>query len=111
MSKRIVILAVGGMMEDAVRRLNYTGVAIFRCGKHGNGVAHKTTMACLRERTDFMKKQEVCLKPCPFCGGEAKSFTAFGTQVECTKCGAKVYDFEDNIAFAKWNARTKGLIL
>lgn len=47
MSKKIVILAVGGMMEDAVRRLNYTGVAIFRYGKHGNGMAHKNNSSIL----------------------------------------------------------------
>lgn len=80
MSKRIVILAVGGMMEDAVRRLNYTGVAIFRCGKHGNGVAHKTTMACLRERTDFMK--------CKICNGTG--FVGIGPRIrgikKCESC-------------------------
>lgn len=45
------------------------------------------------------------LKPCPFCGGQAKMFSAFGTQVQCTKCGAKVYDLVMELALAKWNNR------
>ncbi len=48
------------------------------------------------------------VKTCPFCDGEAEIFTAFGTNVECTKCGAKVYDFCKEKAVSKWNKRIPG---
>lgn len=43
------------------------------------------------------------LKPCPFCGGAPQIFTAFGTKVECTKCGVKIYDFSKETAISRWN--------
>lgn len=57
------------------------------------------------------------LKPCPFCGGEAKLFTyrlgedSEGAHVECRGCYAKSADTEDAYAdvataSAAWNART-----
>ncbi len=45
------------------------------------------------------------LKPCPFCSSKARLFTAFGTIVECEKCGAKIYDFTEEKAIKKWNRR------
>jgi len=48
------------------------------------------------------------VKLCPFCGGAAKVFAAFGTSVECTKCGARVYDLYDKNAISKWNKRVSG---
>ena len=60
------------------------------------------------------------LKPCPFCGGEAKvvygkyflTLTA-KTHVECTKCGAKTREFKscytsyyaEMSAKVTWNVR------
>lgn len=58
----------------------------------------------------------VSLKPCPFCGGEAKEgLTTYGKKdfVTCTKCGAKTRNYhpaeesyESGIARKAWNKRT-----
>ena len=45
------------------------------------------------------------LKRCPFCNGRAKVFTALGTKISCTQCGASVYDLDKAAAVAKWNRR------
>ena len=63
-----------------------------------------TAAKCTKyEKVDLVKS--VKLKLCPFCGGLAKIFTAFGTHIECTKCGAKIYDFAEEKASRKWNRR------
>lgn len=63
-----------------------------------------------RKKYKYLKKLEECKEPlellrCPFCKGEPKLFTAMGTQIECTRCGAKVYDSSKEGAIAKWNRR------
>ncbi len=50
------------------------------------------------------------LKPCPFCGGEARRYNgnidSYG--VVCNKCGAKVYGYASKASATKaWNTRTK----
>lgn len=56
------------------------------------------------------------LKPCPFCGGEAKikSSSAFGlipcVYVQCQKCGVRTGNWtskSQNKANAFWNRRTE----
>lgn len=50
------------------------------------------------------------LKPCPFCGGEAKMFTFVGEEyyVKCICCCART-DFYDSEFYAVkfWNKRVK----
>lgn len=55
--------------------------------------------------------KEIELKPCPFCGGEARTYDGnidtFG--VVCKKCGAKVYGYETRKkADNAWNRRVGG---
>lgn len=50
------------------------------------------------------------LRPCPFCGGEAKEFTGEDAAphrwtVECDSCGAHVGSDTRHKARAKWNRR------
>ena len=52
------------------------------------------------------------LKPCPFCGGEAKEFTGEDAAphrwtVECDSCGAHVGSDTRHKARAKWNRRAE----
>lgn len=52
------------------------------------------------------------LKPCPFCGGEAKEFTGEDAAphrwtVECDRCGAHVGSDTRHKARAKWNRRAE----
>lgn len=52
------------------------------------------------------------LKPCPFCGGDAKEFTGEDAAphrwtVECDSCGAHVGSDTRYKARAKWNRRTR----
>ena len=52
------------------------------------------------------------LKPCPFCGGEAKEFTGEDAAphrwtVECDSCGAHVGSDTRHKAHAKWNRRAE----
>ena len=63
----------------------------------GNGEEHRMTK----------------LKPCPFCGGEAKlEDMGFPHHVYCTRCGAKVtgigYEVEgEKDAVDRWNRRVQ----
>lgn len=50
------------------------------------------------------------LKPCPFCGGDAKEFTGedakpYRWTVECENCGAHVGEETRYKARLKWNRR------
>ena len=52
------------------------------------------------------------LKPCPFCGGDAKEFTGEDAAphrwtVECDSCGAHVGSDTRHKARAKWNRRSE----
>lgn len=52
------------------------------------------------------------LKPCPFCGGDAKEFTGEDAAphrwtVECDSCGAHVGSDTRYKARAKWNLRAE----
>ena len=52
------------------------------------------------------------LRPCPFCGGEAKEFTGEDAAphrwtVECDSCGAHVGSDTRHKARAKWNRRAE----
>lgn len=52
------------------------------------------------------------IKPCPFCGGEAKEFTGEDAAphrwtVECDSCGAHVGSDTRHKARAKWNRRAE----
>ena len=52
------------------------------------------------------------LKPCPFCGGEAKEFSGEDAAphrwtVECESCGAHVGSDTRHKARAKWNRRAE----
>ena len=47
---------------------------------------------------------DVLLKPCPFCGGEAQYVAAYG--VRCKACSASLPATHKNHATA-WNTRTK----
>ena len=52
---------------------------------------------------------QIELKPCPFCGGEAKRYESsfFGHRIACTKCGAKTeYWASKGAATKAWNRRT-----
>lgn len=52
------------------------------------------------------------LKPCPFCGGNARMVFDFDLKIECTQCGATVYSCatieEDpkRAVYDAWNRRT-----
>lgn len=51
------------------------------------------------------------LKPCPFCGGEAKTVNADGSKPFATGCGSCsiwFYGFTKEEADAKWNTRADG---
>lgn len=49
---------------------------------------------------------EIKLLPCPFCGGEAKTFqTEPFTQVVCTKCGSRIERIGKELAAQIWNTR------
>lgn len=58
---------------------------------------------------------ETELKPCPFCGGEARLTVYFGLldgapfEVSCQECGARITDFEREEAVAAWNRRVLNL--
>ena len=54
------------------------------------------------------------LKPCPFCGGEARLFVNGGVRVICSKCYAATMILTDNMEYEsnavetvieKWNRR------
>lgn len=48
------------------------------------------------------------LKPCPFCGGEAKRYYGYHDMygVTCKKCSAKVYGYASKGGATKaWNRR------
>lgn len=51
------------------------------------------------------------LKPCPFCGGKAKTDTILGRPgVTCTKCRAfmrALFGEEENEVIEAWNRRVK----
>ena len=54
------------------------------------------------------KEKQIELKPCPFCGGEARRY--FGNWdmhgVVCGKCGAKIYGYAIKAAATRaWNRR------
>ena len=54
---------------------------------------------------------EIELKPCPFCGGEAEMMGDQYPYVECHECGAGFttnhsYEFDEGDAASKWNARS-----
>ena len=54
-----------------------------------------------------MKETE--LKPCPFCGGEARRYNGNLDLcgIVCKKCGAKVYGRADKASATRaWNRRT-----
>jgi len=51
------------------------------------------------------------LKPCPFCGGEAKTETFLDLSgkvfhIFCPKCGVFKYSDSEHEALANWNKRT-----
>ena len=51
------------------------------------------------------------LKPCPFCGGEAKVKRFFGCAyitVGCKKCNVQINRDTKKAAIAAWNTRIKG---
>lgn len=54
--------------------------------------------------------EEIKLKPCPFCGGEAEMLGEDDGmyQVVCQNCAANIDDFDDEkeVAAEKWNTRT-----
>ena len=48
------------------------------------------------------------LKPCPFCGGEARVFQTFDLtwEVYCCNCTARIFDIpDDKEAIEEWNRR------
>lgn len=59
----------------------------------------------------FVNTNELTLKPCPFCGGEAilvKDFSSFKdwTYVRCQECGASVAVVDNPYrAIENWNRR------
>lgn len=53
--------------------------------------------------------KEIELKPCPFCGGEARKYKGaldlYG--IVCKKCGAKIYGRANKASATRaWNRRT-----
>lgn len=46
------------------------------------------------------------LKPCPFCGGEAKVMDYWPFGVYCTRCAAKVPGFDGKDSIDAWNRRS-----
>lgn len=65
-------------------------------------------------------KDEPCLLPCPFCGGEPVLLTAqrryeFCAAVECQDCGANtgpassslMFESQEKQVIEKWNSRAK----
>ena len=48
------------------------------------------------------------LKPCPFCGGEARRYcgNTDANSIVCKRCGAKVYGYASKSAATRaWNRR------
>lgn len=42
-----------------------------------------------------MGEFNIILKPCPFCGGEARIFVGYGVKVRCIQCGAESKKLQD----------------
>lgn len=56
-------------------------------------------------------KEPIELKPCPFCGGEARrycgNYSMYG--VTCKKCSAKIYGYGNQPSATKaWNRQVEG---
>lgn len=66
-------------------------------------------------KSDYMTEAKHSLKPCPFCGGEAKScHIRDGRQIVCTACGGRgpsefhgpvIMESAEERAVAGWNRR------
>ena len=53
-------------------------------------------------------KDKTQLKPCPFCGGQARLNGSYYFDVECTECGIRTAPSSSDAEVIKlWNTRTK----
>ena len=66
----------------------------------------------MSEPTIELKAMREALKPCPFCGSEAKQRISFGTHyIECSGCGAEMgtrdieWDVQETKSITAWNTR------
>ena len=96
-------------MSDLIRRDDAIR-AVVECDEV-RGFAFKMVEEAINKIPAVVVEDPDALKPCPFCGGEARvSKTSFGDHyyIECDYCGASTPEFgREDTARESWNVRTE----